>query len=93
LRLVSGRGVSVIGAAPARRLRFSDQATHSTLTIRLRSPAARLRVTLAAPGLAAPTGRVPDAAASRRHKRLLGLSVVDTTNGTSRLVAKVRAGG
>jgi subtilase family serine protease len=93
LRLLSRRGVSVAAAgAVARRLRFSDHAVRSTLTIKLRSAAAGLRVKLSSPGLAAAGGRVPDAARSGQPRLLLSLSVVDATAGTSRLVAKVQGG-
>jgi hypothetical protein len=92
--VAAGRGVTVIGTVsvagrPATRLRFSDRSSRGTLlTIRLRSAARSVRITLAPPSLVARGGRV---AASRlpHSRQVVTVSVVDASAGRTQLSEKV----
>ena len=88
-----GRGVSV--TSTARRpthLRFSDRAARGTvLTIKLRTTARSVRITVAAPSLRARGGRVPDSTLHRGQ--VVTVSVVDAAARRTRLTEKVAVTG
>jgi hypothetical protein len=89
LRVASRRGIGVsTAAAKPARIRFTDRVTRQTsLTITLRQPAMRLRVTLAPPSLRA--AGTQTALLETGDRVSLSLSVTDVNSGQSRLTPKV----
>jgi subtilase family serine protease len=93
LIVAAGRGVSVKSTArkPA-GLRFTDRASRgSVLTVKLRKTARSVRITLAAPSLAARGGRVADS--SLHQRQVVTVNVVDATARRTRLSDKVAVRG
>lgn len=92
LRVASRRGVRVTSASgkPV-ALRFTDHASPTTLTIKLRQPADSVRVTLGPASLTARGGRVAAAILPGGARVKLILRVTDVSAGRSELTAKVTA--
>jgi subtilase family serine protease len=89
LIVAPGQGVSVTSTArKPTHLRFSDHAARGTvLTIRLRTTARSVRITVAAPSLSARGGRVADS--TFHHRQVVAVSVVDAAARRTRLTEKV----
>jgi subtilase family serine protease len=89
LTIATGRGIAVTSTArrPA-HLRFSARTSRGTvLTIKLRTTARSVRITLAAPSLSARGGRVADSTFHQRQ--VVTVSVVDAAARRTRLSEKV----
>ena len=86
LRLVSAHGVRL---AARGTIRFTARATGNTLTIDLRRAFRRVTVSLAFPGLHTTGARHPDARGNAAP--MLGLTVLDSGRGSSKLRARLQA--
>lgn len=89
LRAVSTRGLA-LSAPGGAQARFSVRRRGGGFDLRLRRGFRTLRVTLAAPGLAAGSGRQPRARG--RATTAIALGVVDTAGGVTRLRTRPRRG-